>query len=97
MKIRTPCLPTAKPAWPWLKQTSHHALRFPYGTQPALAVCARLYFTPGLYQPDIQRSPEWNRGAYLVRGLGHCGAPAPQPRANALGASSKCAWTWPAG
>ncbi len=32
------------------------------------------YFTPGVYQPDSTRSAEWNRGAYLVQGLGHCGA-----------------------
>jgi len=27
----------------------------------------------GDYQYDASRSPEWNRGAYLVQGLGHCG------------------------
>lgn len=27
----------------------------------------------GTYQPDAQQSAEWNRGAYLVQGLGHCG------------------------
>jgi mono/diheme cytochrome c family protein len=25
------------------------------------------------WQPDPQQSPEWNRGAYLVEGAGHCG------------------------
>src|SRR6185312_6684011 len=33
-----------------------------------------LFFTPGRYQPDTRQSAEWNRGAYLVGGLGHCGA-----------------------
>ena len=28
----------------------------------------------GAYQPDPKRSAEWNRGAYLVQGPGHCGA-----------------------
>ena len=51
-----------------------HTLRFPYQSQAALAVWRALYFSPGLYQPDIQRSAEWNRGAYLVNGLGHCAA-----------------------
>lgn len=32
-----------------------------------------LYFDPVRFAADPQRSPEWNRGAYLVRHLGHCG------------------------
>lgn len=51
-----------------------HALRFPYNLQTSLAVWRALYFKPGEYEPDSARSPEWNRGAYLVHGLGHCGA-----------------------
>ena len=43
-----------------------HALRWPYGTQPALAVWRALYFRPG--------APAADRGAYLVGGLGHCSA-----------------------
>ena len=34
----------------------------------------RLFFTPGTFTPDPARSAEWNRGAYLVEGPGHCGA-----------------------
>lgn len=49
-----------------------HALRFPYGTQAALAVWRALYFRPGDYTPDARQSAAWNRGAYLVNGLGHC-------------------------
>ncbi|HEY2755537.1 MAG TPA: cytochrome c [Pseudolabrys sp.] len=33
-----------------------------------------LFLTRGAYQPDPKQSPEWNRGAYLVTGLAHCGA-----------------------
>jgi mono/diheme cytochrome c family protein len=33
-----------------------------------------LFFTPGEFKPDPKRSEEFNRGAYLVEGLGHCGA-----------------------
>ena len=33
-----------------------------------------LFFTPGRYSPDPKQSAEWNRGAYLVEGLGHCSA-----------------------
>lgn len=63
-----------------------HALRFPYNTQAALAVWRALYFTPG--DPPVPvagKTPEWQRGAYLVQGLGHCAA-CHAPR-NALGAS----------
>jgi len=51
-----------------------HALRWPYSTQPALAVWRALYFRPGVFQPDASQPAAWNRGAYLVRGLGHCAA-----------------------
>jgi mono/diheme cytochrome c family protein len=63
-----------------------HALRFPYDTQAALAVWRTLYFRPGTYQPEPAQSAAWNRGAYLVRGLGHCSAC--HTTRNALGASS---------
>lgn len=33
-----------------------------------------LFFRPGTFKPDPGKSAEWNRGAYLVTGLGHCGA-----------------------
>lgn len=51
-----------------------HALRFPYNQQIALAAWRALYFKPAAYQDDPARSVEWNRGAYLVQGLGHCSA-----------------------
>jgi mono/diheme cytochrome c family protein len=51
-----------------------HALRFPYDTQAALALWRVLYFRPGQFVPDTSRSLAWNRGAYLVEGLGHCNA-----------------------
>ncbi|MBI2750015.1 MAG: cytochrome c [Burkholderiales bacterium] len=49
-------------------------LRYPYSTQIALAVWRALFFTPLRYQPQTDRSTQWNRGAYLVQGLGHCAA-----------------------
>ncbi len=53
-----------------------HDLRFPYNQRPLLALWRALYFRPGVYQPDSSpgRGPDWNRGAYLVQGLGHCSA-----------------------
>jgi mono/diheme cytochrome c family protein len=33
-----------------------------------------MFFEPGTFHGDPQKSAEWNRGAYLVEGAGHCGA-----------------------
>jgi mono/diheme cytochrome c family protein len=62
-----------------------HALRWPYRSQWALAVWRALYFRAGVFVAQPDRSTAWNRGAYLVRGLGHCNA-CHAPR-NVLGAS----------
>ena len=62
-----------------------HTLVWPVGTQPALAVWRSLFFQSNPFQTDHKQSAEWNRGAYLVQGLGHCAA-CHSPR-NALGAS----------
>jgi len=40
----------------------------------ALTVWNKMYLKPGRFVPDPKKSAEWNRGAYLVEGLGHCGA-----------------------
>ena len=63
-----------------------HALRFPYNTQAALGVWRALFFTPGAQPPEPLQTAEYNRGAYLVNGLGHCTA-CHTPR-NALGATT---------
>lgn len=69
-----------------------HALRFPYNTQAALAVWRALFFRPGGFEAEGSRSAEWNRGAYLVRGLTHCAAC--HSSRNALGATrDKLAFT----
>jgi mono/diheme cytochrome c family protein len=39
-----------------------------------MAVWDKLYFEPGELKSDSSKSVEWNRGAYLVQGPGHCGA-----------------------
>jgi mono/diheme cytochrome c family protein len=61
-------------------------LRFPYDTQIALAVWRALFFAPKTFRRDDTKPAQWNRGAYLVRGLGHCIA-CHGPR-NMLGATS---------
>ncbi|HVZ43371.1 MAG TPA: cytochrome c [Ramlibacter sp.] len=72
---------------PVRKPNRAHELRWPYSTQAALAVWRTLYFRPGVYEEDTEHSPQWNRGAYLVEGLGHCGAC--HTARNALGATSR--------
>jgi mono/diheme cytochrome c family protein len=61
-------------------------LRFPYNQRILLAFWRTLYFTPGEYKADRKQSAEWNRGAYLVQGLGHCSAC--HTSRNALGGTS---------
>lgn len=48
------------------------SVRFPYDLRPAIAAWRALYFRESTFQPDPKRSAAWNRGAYLVQGLGHC-------------------------
>ncbi len=49
-------------------------LPFPLSVRTDMAAWNKLYFTPGAFQPDPNKNAEWNRGAYLVEGLMHCGA-----------------------
>ena len=50
-----------------------HDLQAPFGWRIGVRVWKWLYFQPGTWQPDTDQSPQWNRGAYLVQALGHCG------------------------
>jgi len=72
---------------PVRQQSREHDLRFPYNNRALLLGWRTLYFKEGEYQPDRSKSLEWNRGAYLVQGLGHC-AMCHTP-INALGGSSQ--------
>jgi mono/diheme cytochrome c family protein len=49
-------------------------LPFPFNIRAAMRIWNALYFTEGEYQRDPHQSDEWNRGAFLVQGPGHCGA-----------------------
>jgi mono/diheme cytochrome c family protein len=61
-----------------------HEMGFPYNQRQLMAGWRALYFKPGEFREDPKQSPEWNRGAYLVEGLGHCNAC--HATRNALGA-----------
>ncbi|WP_407522582.1 c-type cytochrome [Methylobacterium oryzisoli] len=49
-------------------------IAFPFSIREALLAWRVAFFTPGRFQPDPKASAQVNRGAYLVEGLGHCGA-----------------------
>jgi cytochrome c553 len=59
---------------PSIQANKTHAMRWPFGTQAALGTWRALYFSPGVYEADALKPADWNRGAYLVQGLGHCAA-----------------------
>lgn len=50
-----------------------HDLKWFVALRPLLAGWKWLHFDTAEFTPESARSPEWNRGAYLVRHLGHCG------------------------
>jgi mono/diheme cytochrome c family protein len=62
-------------------------LSFPMSQRPMVSGWKVLFFERGVYRADSQHDAEWNRGAYLVEGLGHCGS-CHTPR-NAMGAEKR--------
>jgi mono/diheme cytochrome c family protein len=65
------------------------ALRWPLNYRVLMRAWNYLFFKPGIFEPDQNKSAEWNRGGYLVEGLAHCGA-CHTPR-NFLGAEKQSA------
>jgi mono/diheme cytochrome c family protein len=59
-------------------------LPFPLNMRFVIAGWKMLFLQEGPYEPDAKHDEEWNRGAYLANGIGHCGA-CHTPR-NSLGA-----------
>jgi nicotinate dehydrogenase subunit B len=62
-------------------------LDFPFSLRPLMAGWNLLFHRNEPFRPDPAKSVEWNRGAYLAEGLGHCSA-CHSPR-NALGAERR--------
>ena len=48
--------------------------RFPLNQRVVVAGWNLLFLRRGPFKPDSARDDVWNRGAYLVEGIGHCGA-----------------------
>ena len=59
---------------PIAEKQKPNAMKFPFNVRPGIAAWQAVYFRPGRFVPDATQSQAWNRGAYLVQGLGHCGA-----------------------
>jgi mono/diheme cytochrome c family protein len=73
---------------PAVHQPDHPTdLRFPYNNRSLILGWRTLFFQESEYKPDPSKSAEWNRGAYLVQGLGHCGMC--HTPINALGGNSE--------
>ena len=51
-----------------------NTIPFPLNIRYLQAGWKLLFFHPGRFEPDPNKSAEWNRGAYLAEGLSHCGA-----------------------
>ncbi|MCW8128466.1 cytochrome c [Microbulbifer halophilus] len=64
-----------------------NALHFPFNLRFLQWGWQLLFFSRDPLQPDPQQSDDWNRGAYLAEGAGHCTA-CHSPR-NAFGAEKK--------
>ncbi len=61
-----------------------NTLEFPFNIRLLLAGWKWLFFDEGRYETETSKSEEWNRGAYIAEGAGHCSA-CHTPR-NVLGA-----------
>ena len=72
---------------PVRQKNREHDLRFPYNNRELILGWRTLFFTEGTYKPNASKSADWNRGAYLVEGLGHCGMC--HSPINALGGTSQ--------
>jgi mono/diheme cytochrome c family protein len=51
-----------------------NGIPFPFNIRYLQAGWKLLFFRSGRFEPDAEKSAEWNRGAYLALGLSHCGA-----------------------
>lgn len=57
--------PVARPNRP-------HELKFPFNIRAGVWLWKKLYFKTGPLAAESGRSPQWNRGAYVVKALAHC-------------------------
>jgi mono/diheme cytochrome c family protein len=58
---------------PIKQQNRENELTFPFSIRYGMLVWRTLFFRAQWFEPDPTKSAQWNRGAYLVEALGHCG------------------------
>jgi mono/diheme cytochrome c family protein len=58
---------------PFRNQPPPPELRWPLNYRVVMRGWNLLFFRPGIFQPNQAKSPQWNRGGYLVEGVAHCG------------------------
>jgi len=56
------------------QQATGNEISFPFNQRALMSFWKAMFFDEGVYEADISKSPEWNRGAYIVEALAHCGA-----------------------
>ncbi len=86
---------------PVRREATPNRLDFPASWRPALVAWRMLTYRPVVPPAPAGRSPQWQRGRYLVDGLGHCamchsthGALGALPRASWLGGGEIPAIGW---
>jgi mono/diheme cytochrome c family protein len=50
-----------------------NTLKFPFNQRWAMGIWAAVFNPDSRFEPDPEKSPDWNRGAYLAEALAHCG------------------------
>jgi mono/diheme cytochrome c family protein len=58
---------------PFQNEAPPPELRFPLNLRVVMRAWNYLFLRPGILEPDQSKGTDWNRGRYLVEGLGHCG------------------------
>jgi len=58
---------------PVKQQNRGNELSFPFNIRDSMLAWRWLFFDEGVLKPDPAKGVQWNRGAYLVEALGHCG------------------------
>ena len=55
------------------QKNQENELTFPFSIRYGMLLWRALFFRAQWFEPDPTKSAQWNRGAYLVEALGHCG------------------------
>ena len=53
--------------------TPANTLKFPFDQRWVMGIWSAVFNQGKQFEPDVSKSLEWNRGAYLIEALAHCG------------------------